>query len=113
MPYALTKICAGGVARQQHAALSVCRRQTGERGYPRRAGEPVSEQAGKRGSDFGGTHPLSGAPGVRELDDDLEVVRTPRVYSAAASLSSERVRSCLDTRGIIASSCSSVTVDQS
>ncbi len=34
VPYALTKICAVGVARQQHTALSVRRRQTGERGYP-------------------------------------------------------------------------------
>lgn len=37
----------------------------------------------------------------------------PRIYSAAATLASERVRSSLDTRGIIASSCSSVTADQS
>jgi hypothetical protein len=39
--------------------------------------------------------------------------RPPRTYSAAAILSSERVRSSLDTRGIIASSCSSVIADQS
>lgn len=38
---------------------------------------------------------------------------SPRIYRAATSLSSVRISSSLDTRGIVASSCSSVTADQS